>query len=176
LGHPTKELLEGEWVSSSYGFPPILIETPKVLKRKEVPLPEGAEETIEETQAFSYDSSIGLFSISISSVILKEPVEPPVEQTIEMLYQAFEAQGAKNIIRKSDVVKTTSGVEGVRIYGSAKFKAPNTNELLKGKYEILIFSGKGFQQTIGLSYLDNDTYAQQIADRIKKTLEVKLEL
>lgn len=176
LGHPTKELLEEEWVSSSYGFPPILLETPKALKRIVVELPEESAEAVQETQAFSYESAISLFSVSISSVILKEPVEPPVEQTIEMIYQSFEANGAKNIIRKTDAFTTTSGVEGVRIFGTGKFKAPFSEELQKGKYEILIFSGKGFQQTIGMSYLDDDSYAEQIVNRIKKTLEVKLEL
>src|SRR5690606_9561842 len=33
IGHDSKELLEGEWVTSEYGFPPITIETPQVLKR-----------------------------------------------------------------------------------------------------------------------------------------------
>jgi hypothetical protein len=32
IGHPTKELLEGEWIRSTYGNPGA-IETPKVLKR-----------------------------------------------------------------------------------------------------------------------------------------------
>jgi hypothetical protein len=29
LGHPTKELLEGEWIKSDYGNPGIVIETQK---------------------------------------------------------------------------------------------------------------------------------------------------
>jgi hypothetical protein len=33
IGHPTKELLESEWVKSEYGNPSVVIETPKVLKR-----------------------------------------------------------------------------------------------------------------------------------------------
>jgi hypothetical protein len=32
IGHP-KELLEGEWIRSTYGNPGVAIETPKVLKR-----------------------------------------------------------------------------------------------------------------------------------------------
>ena len=176
LGHPTKELLDGEWIFSSYGFPPILLETPKVLVRKAIELPEESEEAIKETQAFSYESAIGLFSVSISSIVLKEPVDPPVDNTIEMIYQAFEAKGAKNIIRKSDTFETVNGVKGTRIYGTGKFKAPGTDELVNGKYDIIIFSGKGFQQTIGLSYLDDDEYAEQVADRIKNSIEVKLEL
>jgi len=65
IGHPTKELLETEWVSSSYGFPPISIETPKVLLRQEVKLPPEAKANIKELQAFGYRSSIGLFTISL---------------------------------------------------------------------------------------------------------------
>jgi len=176
LGHPTKELLEGEWVSSSYGFPPIFLETPKVLTRKEVELPEDTKDTVKETQAFSYESAQGLFSVNIGSIILKELTEPPVAEIIELIYQNFEKLGAKNIIRKQDEFETITGVKGVRIYGSGKFKAFGSDELMKGKYEILIFSGKGFQQTIGITYLDDDPYAQEIVDRIKKNLEVKLEL
>jgi hypothetical protein len=33
IGHPSKELLEGEWIKSAYGNPSVRIETPKVLKR-----------------------------------------------------------------------------------------------------------------------------------------------
>ena len=33
LGHPTKELMEGEWIYSEYGNPGVRLETPKVLKR-----------------------------------------------------------------------------------------------------------------------------------------------
>ncbi|MEH6408400.1 MAG: hypothetical protein V7767_14075, partial [Leeuwenhoekiella sp.] len=33
IGHPSKELLEGDWVRSEYGYPPVTISTPKVLQR-----------------------------------------------------------------------------------------------------------------------------------------------
>nr|WP_236262852.1 BatD family protein [Aggregatimonas sangjinii] len=176
LGHPTKELLEGEWVASSYGFPPIVLETPKVLVRKQIELPEEAQKAIKELQAFEYSSQVGLFDIGVSSVTYKEPIEAPIDQTIEQLLQTFQAAGAKNIITKDDVFTTISGVKGTRVYGSGKFKSPSSEELIKGKYEILVFGAKGFQQTIGITYLEDDAYAQQIVDRIKNTLEVKLEL
>lgn len=176
LGHPTKELLEGEWVASSYGFPPIVLETPKVLVRKQIELPEEAQKAIKELQAFEYSSQVGLFDIGVSSVTYKEPIEAPIDQTIEQLLQTFQAAGAKNIITKDDVFTTISGVKGTRVYGSGKFKSPSSEDLIKGKYEILVFGAKGFQQTIGITYLEDDAYAQQIVDRIKNTLEVKLEL
>jgi hypothetical protein len=43
IGHDSKELLEGEWVTSDYGFPPITISTPEVLKRFETPIPQDLQ-------------------------------------------------------------------------------------------------------------------------------------
>jgi regulator of replication initiation timing len=58
LGHPTKELVEGEWVFSEYGNPTVKIETPKVLKRmdSEKILPKSAMALIKEMQVFMYGS------------------------------------------------------------------------------------------------------------------------
>ena len=53
LGHPTKELLEGEWVQSDYGFPPVSLQTPKVLLRQAIKLPPEAKASIKEMQAFA---------------------------------------------------------------------------------------------------------------------------
>jgi len=176
LGHPTKELLEGEWVRSSYGYPPVIIETPQVLARQEVKFPPEAEASIKELQVFSYRSSIGLFTMSTSSMTLVNPEqEPAFEQAVEASINEFEKKGAKNIITKQEEFKTVSGVTGVKVFGSGKFTVPETDELIRGKYTILMFGGKGFQQQVVLSWLDDDPYAQEIIDRIIATLEVKLE-
>ncbi|WAC00896.1 hypothetical protein N7U66_11675 [Lacinutrix neustonica] len=37
IGHESKELLEGDWVTSAYGTPPVTISTPVVLKRMSLP-------------------------------------------------------------------------------------------------------------------------------------------
>ena len=62
LGHDSKELLEGNWVYSEYGVPPIMISTPKVLKRVESPIPEELKDRVKIT-AFSYGSIFDLFSV-----------------------------------------------------------------------------------------------------------------
>ena len=174
LGHPTKELLEGEWVRSSYGYPPILLETPKVLARQEVKLPPDAKATINELQMFGYRSSIGLFTIVSSSTTLANPEqEPAFEQAIEAGIKQFEKNGAKNIITKQEEFTTVSGIKGIRVYGSGKFAVPESEELIRGKYTIIMFGGKGFQQQVIISWLEDDVYAQEIVDRILATLEVK---
>lgn len=176
LGHPTKELLEGEWVRSSYGFPSVIIETPKVLARQEVKLPPDAQANIKELQIFGYRSSIGLFTMATSSMILANPEqEPDIEQAVEAAIKEFEQKGAKNIITKQEEFTTVSGASGIKIFGSGKFAVPESDELIRGKYTIIMFGGQGFQQQVVLSWLEDDRYAQEIIDRILATLEVKLE-
>ncbi|WP_422083026.1 BatD family protein [Ulvibacterium sp.] len=174
--HPSKRLLEGEWISSSYGYPPINLEAPKVLVRQKTKIPPEAKDKVKELQTFAYRNDDALFTIAATSTTFTQPAEPEFEQTIEQLIQNFERNGAKNIITKQEEFTTISGVKGIKTYGSGKFKVPESNDLVKGEYVILSFGGKGFQQQILLTWLDDDTYAREIVDRMLKTLEVKTEV
>ncbi len=173
FGYPTKDLLEGEWVFSSYGYPPIELETPDVLVRNEAELPEEAQELVKELQTFRYGSYVGLFGISTSSVTYKEQTEPNFEAAIAGTLSTFEGLGLKNIITKQEEFTTKSGVQGLKTYGTGNFKNPIDNESKKAKYNILSFGGKGFMQQIIITWEDGDEYAEQIVDRILSSLEVK---
>jgi hypothetical protein len=176
FGNPTMELLEGDWVSSQYGFPPILVESPKVLIRQEVKLPPEAKAAINEMQSFAYRNTAGLFTIGTTSITFTEQVEPDFNQTIEQILKNFEDQGAKNIITKQEEFNTVSGVKGLKVYGSGKFSVPESQELTKGKYAVLLFGGKGFQQYVILTWLEDDSYAEEMVERILTTVEVKTEI
>jgi flagellar basal body-associated protein FliL len=177
FGHPTKELLEGEWFQSSYGFPPIQLETPQIMVRQEVKLPPDVQTAIADIQAFGFTSPIGLFTVGATSITLnQQDAEPDFEKTIEQILGNFEKQGAKNIITKQEEFNTISGVKGVKVFGSGKFSMPESDELIDGKYSVLLFGGKGFQQYVILTWLEDDTYAQEIVDRILATVEVKTEV
>lgn len=173
IGHPTKELLEGEWVSSSYGFPPISLETPKVLIRQEVAIPAEAEAAIKELQTFAYNSPIGLFSVISTSTTFAQEVEPDFEKGVEQLLKELEAQGAKNITTKQEEFSTISGTKGVKTYGSGKLPVSESKELTAGKYLVLSFGGKGFYQQVFITWIDGDTYAEEIVERILQSVEVK---
>lgn len=174
FGYPTKDLLEGEWVFSSYGYPPVELETPDVLVRNEAELPEEAEKLIKELQTFRYGSYVGLFAISTSSVTYKEQTEEPnFEAAIAGTLSTFESLGVKNIITKQEEFTTKSGVKGLKTYGTGNFKNPVNNESKRAKYNILSFGGKGFMQQIIITWEDGDAYAEQIVDRILSSLDVK---
>jgi flagellar basal body-associated protein FliL len=174
-GHPTKILLEGEWVSSSYGYPPIIIETPEVLVRQQVKLPAEAQANIKELQAFMFRSEKGLLTIGTTSTTLNKPEEPDFNLVVEQILKNFEDQGAKNIITKQEEFTTTTGVKGIKVFGRGNFAIPGSKELVGGEYTIILFGGKGFQQQLILSWLDKDTYAEEIVNRIIASLEVKTE-
>ena len=176
LGHPSKELLESEWVSSSYGYPPIILETPEVLKRKNEKIPVAVKDAIKEIQAFEYRSTSGFFNVTVSSITMTELEEPKFDQTVDQMIKGFEKMGAKNIITKEEEFVTISGVKGAKVFGSGKFPVPDSNELLRGKYNMILFGGKGFQQNITITWLDGDTYAEEIVDKMLTTLEVKTEI
>ncbi|MEX0314741.1 MAG: BatD family protein, partial [Allomuricauda sp.] len=90
FGYPTKELLEGEWVTSSYGFPPVDLETPDVLIRQEVNLPQQILDSIQDIQTFAYGSYIQHFSISSTSVMFKSDEEPAFEGAVGSALGIFE--------------------------------------------------------------------------------------
>ncbi|UII81775.1 BatD family protein [Flagellimonas sp. CMM7] len=173
FGYPTKELLEGEWVSSSYGYPPIEIETPDVLIRQEVELPPEAQELIQELQTFAYGSYVGIFSVATSSVTYKEQTEPDFEAAIGSTLGTFETLGVKNIITKQEEFTTKSGVQGLKTFGTGNFENPLNNKSKKAKYTILSFGGKGFMQQVIITWENGDDYAEQIVSRILSNLDVK---
>nr|WP_313847401.1 BatD family protein [Allomuricauda olearia] len=173
FGYPTKDLLEGEWVSSSYGFPPVELETPDVLVRQEVKLPPEAEELVKELQSFSYGSYVGIFSVSASSAIYKEEKDPDFSAAVGATLATFEGLGLKNIITKQEEFTTKSGVKGLKTFGTGTVMGPSEDQSKKAKYTILSFGGKGFMQQVVITWEDGDAYAEQIVDRILNTLDVK---
>lgn len=176
LRNPTKILLEQEWAASSYGYPPIILETPEILERQNIKIPPNAAAEIQDMQAFVYRNEQSLFTIGATALTLAQEKEPDFAQTLDQILKSFEAQGAKNIITKQEEFTTISGVKGLRVFGSGKFAVPNSGELQGGKYTVLLFGGKGFQQYVILTWPEEDPYGQDIADRILTTVEVKTTL
>ncbi len=174
IGNPSKSLLEGEWVASSYGYPPIILETPEVLYRKEIPLPPEAMATIRDLDAFAYDDPRAHLSIAaVSTVFNKADEAPDYEGAVDQVLAGFERNGARNIITKQEDFTTVSGAPGLKVYGNGNFKIPDSQEFIKGKYAILLFGGNGFMQQVVISWADEDRYAEEIVARILKTIEVR---
>lgn len=186
IGHPTKELLEGEWVVSDYGNPSVTIETPKVLKRIDAnkALPKDAFAVLKDMQMFSYGSLIDPFYVVVSTNKFKkdpnaseqaQQTEVNFDTVLEGMTKTWETQGASNILFKQQNFNTDKGITGVKAFGTMTMLDKVNNESQKMYYEILLFKQDGGLQQIIVSYKEGDEYGKKILERIINSVELKIE-
>ncbi|WP_281634144.1 hypothetical protein [Flavobacterium luteolum] len=175
IGHPSKELLEGEWVKSAYGSPAVIIETPKVLKRMDAQkvLPKEAMALIKEMQLFTYGSMIDNFFVTVSTSKFKQPTDIDLSKTLEGNLKIIEAQGGQNIILKQEDFQTNEGIQGVKGYGTMTVLNPATKTSTKAYYELLLFKQDQGLQQILILHEEGDTYANEITTRILNSVELQ---
>ncbi|GAA3759479.1 hypothetical protein [Flavobacterium ginsengiterrae] len=175
IGHPSKELLEGEWVKSEYGNPGVIIETPKVLKRMDAlkALPKETMALIKEMQLFVYGSMIDNFYVAVSTTKFKNPTDIDLSKALEGSLKVIELQGGQNIIVKQEDFQTNQGIQGVKGYGTMSILNPATKTSTKAYYEILMFKQEQGLQQIVILHQEGDTYANDITTRILNSVELK---
>jgi hypothetical protein len=175
LGHPTKELLEGEWVKSEYGNPGVIIETPKVLKRIDLTksLPKDGMALIKEMQSFGYGSLLDNFYIMVSTMKYKKEGALDLSKAIEGSLKVLESQGAQNMIVKEEDFQTNKGITGKKGYGTFSRIDGNSQTSSKIYYEIVLFGQEGGLQQILILHEEGDRYATELSDRILNSVELK---
>ncbi|WP_430974700.1 hypothetical protein [Zeaxanthinibacter enoshimensis] len=173
FGHPSKTLLEGEWVSSSYGFPPVQLQSPEVLLRQQQKPDPEQKALIQQQQNFEFSLPDHWLVMGTISQTLNEQKPPEVQKDIDALLKKWTAKGARNLITKQEEFTTANGVKGVKIYGSGSFPEPGGDDSQRGQYAIYIFGGEGFQQQVYVSWLEDDPYAKDIVERVINSIEVK---
>jgi len=175
LGHPTKDLVEGQWVYSEYGNPGVRVETPRVLKRIDAAktLPKDAMALIKEMQTFGYGSLLEDFYIAVSTVTYKQQTQLDLDKTAEGYLKIMETQGAQNIIVKTEDFDTQKGISGKKAYGTMTVLDKIKGRSAKMYYEVLLFSQNGGLQTIMVMHREDDKYGQQIAERMLNSVELQ---
>ncbi|TGV01737.1 BatD family protein [Flavivirga rizhaonensis] len=174
IGHDSIELLEGDWVTSEYGFPPITISTPKVLKRMDSGVPEEMAQQVEVTM-FGYGSLIDKFNVVVATSKYKNLGENKIDlkQSIEGSFKILEGTGAQNIITKNEEFVTPNGAEGLKVHGTLDMPVLNSDKFDKGKYATLAFVSENIVQQVLLLWKQNDVYADQMVERILNSVELK---
>ncbi|OIQ19361.1 MAG: hypothetical protein BM557_06555 [Flavobacterium sp. MedPE-SWcel] len=173
-GIPTKELLDGEWVKSAYGNPPIIIETPKVLKRQdpEKILPEGTMAVLKEMQLFTYGALADDFYVTISTLRYKQQVKIELNAIADASLKVLETQGAKDILVKTEEFSTPNGINGLRSYGNLSLANAVTKKESRMYYEMIFFKQNNGLQQVTIMYREGDEYAPQLLDRVKNSIEL----
>ena len=175
IGHPTKELLEGEWVKSEYGNPGIIIETPKVLKRVDLTktLPKNGMALIKEMQSFAYGSVLDRFYVMVSTLKFKAETQIDLAKSMDGALQSLEVQGAQNMIVKQEDFETNEGVKGLKAYGTFSQIDSENKTTAKMYYEAILFSQEGGLQQILIFHEEGDKYGNEISERVLNAVELK---
>lgn len=166
IGNTSKDMLEGEWISSEYGTPAVTVTTPDVLVRDitdTTGIASGRE-------TFKYGSLESNLFVSVNTRPASEDFA--VEMAIDEVYSYLEANGARNIITKQEDFTTLNGAPGFKVFGTMTFQKGEKSKPVSKEYAILNFGmGEGFQQVV-MIYNEDDKYAQEIAQRISTSVEL----
>lgn len=173
LGNATRELAEGNWITSEYGFPSVVISTPKVLERKDVPLPQEAQGKVQAT-AFSWETLPPAVSVTLVQTILPKGVEPAIEDLINAQVAELEKFGFTANIVKQEKMKTPNGAEGVKTFGTGTLTINKEKGIsISGEYTILSFISENIIQQVLLTWNEDDPYSVQIAERVINSVELQ---
>jgi hypothetical protein len=173
IGNDSKELLEGDWVRSEYGVPPIYISTPEVLQRSE----NKALDTIQNANItmFTYGSLLSNFNIAVSTAKFNLQGEDKIDlnQAVEGSLKMFDNNDVKNVVTKREQFITPNAAEGLKVYGTGEFPVPLSEDFEKGNYIILAFTAENVLQQVVLIWRADDVYGDEIMDRVLNSVELK---
>jgi len=174
IGHPIKELAEGRWVKSEYGNPAVIIETPKVLVRGDLPLPQEAVKIIKSNGMFAYGSLLSQFYVMVNTTQYKQQVNPDLDVVMEAVVKEIEQKGVANMVLKKEEFETGKGIKGLKGFGTFNVPTQNGKSFKSSKYEILLFAQAGGLQQIMIAYPENDVYAEDVVNRITNSIELEV--
>jgi len=175
LGNNSLELLEGNWVRSDYGFPPIIISTPEVLKRIQLDSTQSENTQVDYT-TFNYGSLGSNLNITLNTAVLKN--QKPEDSinlvaVAEKAIQDLERKGVTNIIVKNEKFVTPNNAEGLKTFGYANFPIGTSDSFVEGEYILLHFTTQNIIQQIIIIWQKDDEYAAEMVARIENSVELK---
>lgn len=181
IGNEMRELSEGRWYQSEYGSPSIIVETPEILTRLIVEIPEELRQAITSSENFEYRNNDikSQFQIVINTTKFAEGAQADndavVNATIESNLAALEKGGALNMTVKQEEFETEGGITGVKAYGEFNQKA-GEGKIYKDRvaYEMLLFQQQKGLQHILVVYIKDNFHAAEMKNRIIRSVELEV--
>jgi len=179
FGNYTKSLLEGTWIKSEYGNPAVILETPEVLVRKDLPIDEVNAEVIGGLEHFEFGAYDEALYINVTTFKIKGEAVEVDDEDLDILLEGslvgLEDAGGVNIIVNKEWFSTEKGVRGIKASGELNLRLPNGRiSPKKVDYEIVLFGQSGGIQTLTFVNKQEDIYAQQIKERVLNSVEIEV--
>ncbi|UAB81995.1 DUF4381 domain-containing protein [Marixanthomonas sp. SCSIO 43207] len=182
LGNEIRELAESRWIKSEYGNPAVIIETPEVLIRTDIEVPESNSMRVESASVFTEGELTDPLYVWVNTTVYKEQPQlqgqanTDLEGLMDDALTNLEKRGAKNLLVKRESFETQKGITGLKAYGKFNVQVSD-NKVLKNSssYELLLFAQKGGVQQVLVVYQEDDgRYAEDVKDRIINSVELEI--
>ena len=179
LRNPSMLLLKKDWVSSEYGAPGIIIETPVPLSRKNFDSISSNSNDL-KSKIFYYNGGDVPLKIMVKSSKTKSSGASEGKQggSIDLIeiaeneLNALEADGASNILTKTEQFITPNGQEGLKTFGPMNYRFNSAEETISAEFIILGFSTNSLLQQLIIVWDKEDAYADEISNRIISSVEL----
>ncbi|MGB1448950.1 MAG: hypothetical protein ACPG8F_03835 [Flavobacteriaceae bacterium] len=174
--YPTKVLLDGTWIKSQYGTPPVQLETPQVLVRD---INAVAPVSRYASGSPFDDVYTQLFFEQRTPNDKKEATEEEKEAAARAIMDKavarYEGMGATNLLVQNDTFSSLDGTEAFRLYGSLDL-AKEGEESIRCRFVSVIFPFEATTIELKIIYPKDDRYGPAIEEKIVASLEIIKEL
>ena len=184
IGNEIRELSENRWIKSEYGDPAIIIETPEVLVRTDIEIPESQNIRIANASVFTEGEITDPLYVWLNTTMLKQSTQgqqkgqasADLEALMDEALTNLEKRGAKNMLVKRESFETQKGITGLKAYGKFNVQVSDDKVLKKASnYELLLFAQKGGIQQVLVVYQEDDgRFAEDVKDRIINSVELEI--
>ncbi|HIB47581.1 MAG TPA: DUF4381 domain-containing protein [Flavobacteriaceae bacterium] len=177
LGNEVRDLAEGRWYKSEYGNPAVILETPEILMRTEIDIPEGENIVATSANVFSAGGLTEPLYVMVNTTQTKNSQEEVnLDPLMDAALSELERRGALNMIVKREEFSTEKGITGLKAHGNFNVSVGN-NKVLKDQsyYELLLFAQQNGVQTVLIVYQNDGRFSVGIKDRIINSVELELQ-
>lgn len=173
--YPTKVLLDGAWVKSEYGTPPIQLNTPKVLIRTPESTPQVTTYSAgDPIQDFYTQFIFSKRTPSEKKELTEEEKEEAGREIMETAIARYEENGAVNLLVQNDTFTTKDGTELIRLFGSLDL--PDGDNKIRCRFVSIIFPFEKVTVELKLIHPKEDRYGLNIEEQILESIEIIKEL
>jgi len=165
-----KKLYKQEWVTSSYGYPPMQIQTPEALTRVETSATK-TENLQSPVANFIYQNLSTKLAITLSTTIMQVDEKIDMDKLLKNKLNVLETAFLATDIQADNDKITIQGVNGIHAKGSFKGRLGENEEAEEYDFEVFIFAQKEGIQELAVMFKKDDEYGQKIADRIFESVQ-----
>ncbi|RFN59286.1 BatD family protein [Marixanthomonas ophiurae] len=184
IGNEIRDLAESRWIKSEYGDPAIIIETPEVLIRTDIEVPESQNMRVANASVFTEGEITDPLYVWLNTTMLKQSsqgqqegqAEADLEALMDEALTNLEKRGAKNMLVKRESFETEKGITGLKAYGKFNVQVSDDKVLTNASnYELLLFAQKGGIQQVLVVYQEDDgRFAEDVKNRIINSVELEI--